>query len=58
MEKLALPSLIVVNASTMFHHIPDDPSHQLTPAAIQIFLDSIISETATVSFSIFYLMYG
>ena len=49
MERLTIPSLLVVNCSTMYHHLPDDPPHQLTPAAIEMFLDAIISETAVVS---------
>lgn len=49
MERLPLPSLIVVNATTMHHHLPEDPPHHLTPQAIQIFLDSIIVSSAPVS---------
>ncbi|XP_071545582.1 protein disulfide-isomerase TMX3 isoform X2 [Panulirus ornatus] len=46
MERLPLPSLLVVNSTTMHHHLPEDPPQHLTPAAIEMFLDSIISETA------------
>ncbi|XP_050731349.1 protein disulfide-isomerase TMX3-like [Eriocheir sinensis] len=46
MERLPLPSLLVVNATTMQHHLPEDPPHHLTPQAIQIFLDSIIATSA------------
>ncbi|XP_027215964.1 protein disulfide-isomerase TMX3 isoform X1 [Penaeus vannamei] len=46
MERLQLPSLLVVNSSTMHHHLPEDPPHHLTPAAIEMFLDSVIAETA------------
>nr|XP_045605922.1 protein disulfide-isomerase TMX3-like isoform X1 [Procambarus clarkii] len=46
MERLPLPSLLVVNATTMHHHLPEDPPQHLTPAAIEMFLDSIIAETA------------
>lgn len=49
MERLPLPSLLVVNATTMHHHLPEDPPHHLTPQAIQIFLDSIIATSAPVS---------
>lgn len=48
MERLQLPSLLVVNSSTMHHHLPEDPPHHLTPAAIEMFLDSVIAETAPV----------
>ncbi|CAL4079867.1 unnamed protein product, partial [Meganyctiphanes norvegica] len=47
MERLQLPSLLVVNASTMHHHLPDDPPHHLTTAAVEMFLDSILNKTAT-----------
>ncbi|XP_068222319.1 protein disulfide-isomerase TMX3 isoform X2 [Palaemon carinicauda] len=46
MERLPLPSLLVVNASTMHHHLPQDPAHHLTTDAIQVFLDSVIAQSA------------
>ncbi|XP_042225232.1 protein disulfide-isomerase TMX3-like isoform X2 [Homarus americanus] len=46
MERLPLPSLLVVNSTTMQHHLPEDPAQHLTPAAVEMFLDSIIAETA------------
>ncbi|KAK7083970.1 Protein disulfide-isomerase tmx3 [Halocaridina rubra] len=48
MERLQLPSLLVVNASTMHHHLPEDPPHHLTTAAIEVFLDSILAQSAPV----------
>lgn len=46
MERLQLPSLLVVNSSNMHHHLPEDPPHHLTPSVIEGFLDSIIAESA------------
>lgn len=48
MDKLATPHLIVLNASTNEHHIPEDDPLQLTPEAIELFLDSIHNQTAPV----------
>jgi thioredoxin domain-containing protein 10 len=48
METLALPNLLVVNASSYQHYLPyDEPAH-LTIEAIQIFLDDILEGTAPV----------
>lgn len=46
MDTLATPHLIVLNASTNEHHIPEDDPLQLTPEAIELFLDSIHNQTA------------
>ncbi|XP_066959034.1 protein disulfide-isomerase TMX3 isoform X2 [Macrobrachium rosenbergii] len=46
MERLPLPSLLVVNASTMHHHLPEDPAHHLTTDAIEVFLDTVIAQSA------------
>ncbi|XP_076041634.1 protein disulfide-isomerase TMX3-like isoform X2 [Oratosquilla oratoria] len=46
MERLPLPSLLAVNTSNMYHYLPEDPAHHLTPAVIEIFLDSIIGGSA------------
>ncbi|XP_058832375.1 protein disulfide-isomerase TMX3 [Topomyia yanbarensis] len=46
MDTLSTPHLIVLNASTNEHHIPEDDPLQLTPEAIEIFLDSIHNQTA------------
>ena len=48
METLSLPNLIVVNSTTYQHHLPDDDPSQLTPEAIQIFLDDVLEGTAPV----------
>ena len=46
MDSLPTPHLLVLNASTNEHHIPEDDPLQLTPEAIEIFLDSIHNQTA------------
>ena len=46
MDTLATPHLIVLNASTNEHHIPEDDPLQLTPEAIELFLDSILNQNA------------
>lgn len=48
METLSLPNLLVVNSSSYQHHLPDDDPTQLTPEAIQIFLDQILDGSAPV----------
>ena len=62
METLSLPNLLVVNASSYQHHLPDDEPTQLTPEAIQLFLDQVIEGTAPVyggsSYSIRYRING
>lgn len=49
MERLPLPSLLVVNASTLHHHMPEDPAKHLTPEAIHLFLDAVLAQNAPVS---------
>ncbi|KAK3878946.1 hypothetical protein Pcinc_016485 [Petrolisthes cinctipes] len=46
MERLPLPSLLVVNATTLHHHMPEDPAKHLTPEAIQLFLDAVLAQNA------------
>ncbi|CAH0770454.1 unnamed protein product [Bemisia tabaci] len=46
MMELQLPHLIVVNASTNHHHIPQDEPQHLTPEAITLFLESIENQMA------------
>lgn len=48
MDHLPTPHLLVLNATTAEHHIPDDDPMQLTVEAIHIFLDSIHQQKATV----------
>lgn len=48
MDHLPTPHLIVVNSSTNEHHLPEDDPLQLTPEAIEIFLESVQNQTAAV----------
>lgn len=48
MEQLSLPNLLVVNSSSFQHHLPDDDPTQLTPEAIQLFLDQVLAGEAPV----------
>jgi len=48
MQTLPLPSLLVVNATTYQHYLPqDDPSH-LTAEAVTMFLDDVLEGSARV----------
>uniref|UniRef100_A0A1B6MT86 Thioredoxin domain-containing protein n=2 Tax=Graphocephala atropunctata TaxID=36148 RepID=A0A1B6MT86_9HEMI len=47
MSDLPLPYLLVVNSTTNHHHRPDDEPHRLTPAAIHLFLESVLNQSAT-----------
>lgn len=48
MDSLPTPHLLVLNATTSEHHIPDDDPMQLTAEAIHLFLESIHQQKATV----------
>lgn len=48
MDDLPTPHLIVLNATTSEHHIPEDDPMQLTPEAIHLFLESIHEQKAQV----------
>jgi thioredoxin domain-containing protein 10 len=45
METLNTPHLIVLNSTTNEHHIPDDDPLEMTPEAVEIFLQSILNES-------------
>jgi thioredoxin domain-containing protein 10 len=49
MENLPTPYVIVVNTTTNEHHIPDDEPLQLTPEAMDLFLESVYNQSAVVS---------
>lgn len=49
MDSLPTPHLLVLNATTSEHHIPDDDPMQLTVEAIHLFLESIHQQKATVN---------
>jgi len=46
MEHLEIPSLLVINSTTFQHHIPQDESSHLTPEAVELFLDAVLSGDA------------
>ena len=48
MQKLPLPSLMIVNSTTNHHHFPDDDPSQLTVEAIVMFLEQTLSQTLPV----------
>lgn len=48
MQTLSLPNLLVVNASTYQHYLPDDDPSQLTGEAVTLFLDQVLEGTAKV----------
>ncbi|KAL7011114.1 hypothetical protein ACKWTF_014093 [Chironomus riparius] len=48
MEHLPTPHLLVLNSTTNHHHVPDDDPMVMTSEAIEMFLDSINNQTATV----------
>lgn len=47
MTELPLPYLLVVNSTTEHHHMPDDEPHRLTPAAVHLFLQAVLNQSAT-----------
>lgn len=53
MERLPLPSLIVVDTDSMNHYLPNVPSCELDEHKMEHFFDSIINQSATVSISHF-----
>jgi thioredoxin domain-containing protein 10 len=48
MQHLPTPHLLVLNSTTNHHHVPDDDPLQMTPEAIEVFLETIANQTATV----------
>ena len=48
MDHLATPNLIVLNATTSEHHLPDDDPLHLTEEAVHMFLESIHAQKAQV----------
>ncbi|KAJ8713535.1 hypothetical protein PYW07_013905 [Mythimna separata] len=46
MAELTTPHLLVLNASTGHHHMPDDDPVLMTPEAVSIFLDQIHNQVA------------
>lgn len=50
MDYIETPHLIVLNATTSEHHIPDDDPMEMTIDAIREFLDSIAEQRAKVTY--------
>ncbi|CAG9859452.1 unnamed protein product [Phyllotreta striolata] len=48
MQIVPLPYLIVLNSTTLEHHVPDDDPVQMSPDAIEYFLKTILEGTAPV----------
>lgn len=48
MDELNTPHLLVLNSTTNEHHIPDDDPLEMTPEAVEIFLESILLGEAKV----------
>lgn len=47
MDTLSTPHLLVINSTTNEHHIPDDDALEMTPQAVEIFLESVFNQSAT-----------
>jgi thioredoxin domain-containing protein 10 len=48
MDAISTPHLLVLNSTTNEHHIPDDDPLEMTPEAVEMFLESILSGEAKV----------
>ena len=48
MDTLSTPHLLVLNSTTNEHHLPDDDPLEMTPEAVEIFLESVYNQSATV----------
>ncbi|KAG5879522.1 hypothetical protein JTB14_029888 [Gonioctena quinquepunctata] len=48
MQILSLPYLLVLNSTTLHHHMPEDDPTEMTADAIDMFLDRIYNQTAPV----------
>lgn len=48
MEILALPYLLVLNSTTMHHHIPEDDPAEMTEEVIDMFLERIYNQSSPV----------
>lgn len=46
MEHLTTPHLLVINSTTNQHHIPDDDALEMTPQAVEMFLESVFNQSA------------
>lgn len=50
MEILTLPALMVVNSTTLHHHVPEDDPTQMTEGAVDLFLEKILNQSAPVRY--------
>nr|CAI5835765.1 unnamed protein product [Callosobruchus analis] len=48
METISLPYLMVLNSTTLHHHIPEDEPLIMTTEAIELFLERVYNQTAPV----------
>lgn len=48
MDTLNTPHLLVLNSTTNEHHLPDDDPLEMTPEAVEMFLDSVINQSAQI----------
>nr|XP_023013921.1 protein disulfide-isomerase TMX3-like [Leptinotarsa decemlineata] len=46
MQIVSLPYLLVLNSTTFHHHIPEDDPTEMTPDAIDMFLERVYNQTA------------
>lgn len=46
MSTLSTPHLLVINSTTNEHHLPDDDPLEMTPEAVEMFLESVFNQTA------------
>lgn len=54
METLKTPHLLVLNSTNNVHHMPDDDPLEMTPEAVEIFLESVFNESAPILGGDFY----
>lgn len=48
MEILTMPYILVLNSTTMHHHIPEDDPQEMTEDAIDMFLEKISNQSSPV----------
>lgn len=46
MDTMATPHLLILNSTTNEHHIPDDDPLEMTPEAVEMFLESVYNQSA------------
>ncbi|CRL00032.1 CLUMA_CG013320, isoform A [Clunio marinus] len=48
MDTLSTPHLLILNSTTNEHHLPEDDPLEMTPEAVEIFLESVLNQSARV----------